>query len=80
MERVAWTKRDSEVAFLALDRNGNGRIDGGEELFGNHTPVIRGTSQTSPNGFEALRFAQAGTANAADDVPKARKICGPGTP
>jgi hypothetical protein len=64
-EQVAWTVADSEVAFLALDRNGNGLIDSGAELFGNHTPVTPGTSATTPNGFEALRFAQLG---AADDV------------
>jgi hypothetical protein len=72
LERVAWTASDSEIAFLALDRNGNGRIDSGAELFGNHTPVIPGTSATAPNGFEALRFAQNGSAGAADDVIDAR--------
>jgi hypothetical protein len=64
-ERVAWTVPDTEQAFLALDRNGNGRIDSGAELFGNHTPVMPGTSRTAPNGFEALRFAQG---MAPDDV------------
>jgi hypothetical protein len=71
-ERIAWTAPDTELAFLALDRNGNGRIDSGAELFGNHTPVIPGTSATAPNGFEALRFAQNGSAGAADDFINAQ--------
>ena len=36
-ERVAWTEAGAEVAFLALDANGDGRITSGHELFGSHT-------------------------------------------
>jgi len=52
---MGWTKRgDLTTAFLALDRNGNHRIDDGTELFGNATP----TAYVSPpaNGFQALRL------------------------
>jgi hypothetical protein len=59
-EPVAWTAPDSDEAFLALDRNGNGFIDSGAELFGNHTPTtnISDSDVTAANGFEALRFAE----------------------
>jgi hypothetical protein len=59
-ERVSWTRRDAENAFLAFDRNGNGTIDDGTELFGSYTPAYpTGDLRiTAPNGFEALRFAE----------------------
>ncbi len=49
---VAWTRADKEIAFLALDRNGDGRIDNGSELFGNATPLRSGA--LAANGFVAL--------------------------
>jgi hypothetical protein len=52
-EQVAWTRPDSPVGFLALDRNRNGVIDDGSELFGNFTWRSDGTQ--GPNGFEALK-------------------------
>jgi len=48
---VSWTSRGGD-GFLVLDRNGNGRIDNGRELFGDSTPVSGGG--TAPNGYEAL--------------------------
>jgi hypothetical protein len=57
-EQTAWTAPGSRLAFLALDRNGNGVIDDGKELFGNHT------EEQKANGFEvliALAIANDGT-------------------
>jgi hypothetical protein len=58
-EQIAWTHQDSDEAFLAMDRNGNGRIDDGSELFGNHTPAYPGIRDVkTANGFEALGFLE----------------------
>jgi len=61
-DRVAWTQTDSDDAFLAIDRNNNGRIDDGSELFGNHTPVYGDRADvTAANGFEVLKFLEGPT-------------------
>jgi hypothetical protein len=52
--RTAWTSAYSDDAWLVLDRNNNGQIDNGNELFSSTAPQPAPPLGEIKNGFAAL--------------------------
>jgi hypothetical protein len=68
-ERIGWLRPNNDDAWLVLDRNHNGSIDNGEELFGNVTMQPEPPPGESKNGFLALAlYDQAANGGNGDSV------------
>ncbi|MEM9574256.1 MAG: hypothetical protein AAF870_03385, partial [Pseudomonadota bacterium] len=54
-DHVQWVRPGGDEEFLALDRNGNGIVDDGSELFGSGTPLELQPDEVARHGYQALR-------------------------
>lgn len=53
LNHTSWTRVQTKDGFLVWDRNQNGKIDDGREMFGNYTPLLLSFA-VPRHGYEAL--------------------------